>query len=142
MPRILVVDDNEGALRLIAEILEAEGHDVTATTSGAVALRSFRIRPFDLVITDILMPEVDGIETIIALREIEPNVRIIATSAGGRLAARDCLAMARGLRVSGTLGKPLSRAELLDAVADALHSDPSQARAGLRSGEPNAADSD
>jgi YesN/AraC family two-component response regulator len=73
-----------------------------------------------LVITDILMPQKEGIELIVALRKQQPTLRIIAISGGGLGRAGDYLAIAQHLNIEGTLQKPISQRELLEAVATAL----------------------
>ena len=89
--------------------LEDRGHVVVAAGDGNAGITSFRSRKFDLVITDILMPKKDGVETIIELRRIDPTVRIIAISGGGHLVpAQNCILIARSLGVHTALEKPFS----------------------------------
>ena len=93
---------------------------MTAAAGGAEALKLSCKGPFDLVITDLIMPEKEGLETIMALRRQSPTTKIIAMSGGGRNSGKDYLAIARLLGAQRTLAKPFSNAELLAAVADVL----------------------
>ena len=83
MARILVVDDEEGIRTLLRNILVREGHHVTTAADGVEALQVVDTQPVDLVITDLIMPEKEGVETISELRKRFPAVKIIAMSGGG-----------------------------------------------------------
>ena len=89
MANILVVDDEELVRATLRQMLESADHVVFEAANGKEALRSFENRAVDLVITDIIMPEKEGIETIIDLRKIAPNLRIVAISGGNRARDRD-----------------------------------------------------
>lgn len=116
MARILVVDDDPILRAIAEEILSAEGHDVTEAENGRAAIAAARAQPFDLVVTDILMPEVDGLELIRQLREAGSNVRILAVSSGGKYSSKDVLAWAKGVGADAVLHKPLQRARLIETV--------------------------
>jgi len=119
--RILVIDDEMDIRSLVSRILKQEGHDVIEAADGNEGVRLFRENLPDLLITDIIMPEKEGLETIMELRRDFPNVRTIAISGGGKALDRDtCLQFAKSLGVNRTLAKPFSRQELLDAVEDVL----------------------
>lgn len=120
MARILVVEDEDAFRGMLAEILSREKHEVTTAANGSEAIKLARASVFDLVITDLIMPEKEGIETILELRHISPSTKIIAMSGGGRGSAKDYLLAASQLGASRTLAKPFSRQELLDAIAAAL----------------------
>ena len=120
MAKILILDDNLEMLELQAEHLRGEGHDVTLSTTGTSAVAGIKTGAFDLLVTDIIMPDMDGIEVIMSLRKHEPPIRIIAISGGGRINARDYLELASKLGVHGTLQKPFSGLELCLAVDRAL----------------------
>lgn len=75
MKRILLVDDNENFCRPLGQILRQTGYEVQSAGDGCAALRHFRRQPIDLVITDLIMPEKEGIETIIELRRLEPGLK-------------------------------------------------------------------
>lgn len=118
MARILLVDDDPVILQMVNEFLRDAAHEVTTAANGMEALKLARSAPFDLVITDLVMPEKEGIETILALRKESPTTKIIAMSGS----TEDYLTVARKLGASGTLAKPFSRQQLLDAVASVLSS--------------------
>lgn len=121
MAKILIVDDNAELLSLLNQLIHREGHEVTTAKDGNQALKLAQLQAFDLVITDLIMPEKEGVETILALRRLYPGIRIIAMSGGGsHLSARNTLGIASSLGVSATLAKPFSIAELLTAVARQL----------------------
>lgn len=92
MTRILVIDDEPQVRAMLRQMLEREGYEVVEAEEGEEGMRRYREQPVDLVITDILMPQKEGIETIRALRRTNPGVKIIAISGGGRMSKLDsCL---------------------------------------------------
>ena len=123
MPHIHIVDDEALIRELFRRILETEGYEVTDSPDGNAALTMCRQRPPDLIITDLIMPDKEGIETIIELKRDFPNVRIIAISGGGRITAKEYLELAETFGANMTLSKPISRDELLTAVGTVLGSD-------------------
>jgi CheY-like chemotaxis protein len=94
MSRILLIDDNDATRAEVRGMLVAAGHFVQEASDGGAGLDCYRQQPSDLVITDMLMPDTDGVETIRALRRYDPRVKIIAVSTGGRKAASYYLDMA------------------------------------------------
>lgn len=116
MAHILVIDDDAPLRSLVREILEREGHSVADAEDGDEGLHLFRERLPDLVITDIIMPGKEGIETIQELRGECPGVRILAISGGGTRGPSGPLWDARLLGADETLAKPFRIAELRDAV--------------------------
>ena len=88
--------------------------------NGAEGLKLYRSQPTDLVITDLIMPEKEGIETILELRREFPEARVVAISGGGRNEGRDYLPIAAQLGAQRTVAKPFSRQDILDAVRDTL----------------------
>jgi len=120
MKSILVVDDDKQIREMLREILEREGYKVEEAENGKEALAIQRERPSDLIITDLIMPEQDGVETIIELVQKDPSVKIIAISGGGRIGPRDYLEMANALGASRTFYKPFKRPEILAAVEELL----------------------
>jgi len=117
MAKILLIEDDE-ALRLLLNIfLESTGHEVNMVGNGMGAVASFRVSVPDLVVTDIVMPEKDGIETIMHLRKEYPAVKIIAMSGGGsRPDAQNYLEVAKKLGANHALTKPFSKDVFLGAV--------------------------
>ena len=121
MKRILLVDDNESFRKPLGEVLRKSGYEVQTAAEGAAALRLFRQQPFDLVVTDLVMPGMEGIETIIEIRRIAPRAKIIAMSGGGRISPEDYLEMARHLGAARTLAKPFTAREFLESIAGVLN---------------------
>ena len=117
---ILVVDDDAGISDVLGRALVGYGHQVTLASDGKAAERAAVIAPFDVVITDILMPGTDGFELIGALRRRFPNVRIVAMSGGGIGCGGNYLKIARGLGAHAVLPKPFSVAELTATISAAL----------------------
>lgn len=120
MARILIIDDDDQVRTLLRMILEREGHEVIEAPDGEVGVELYRKEPADVVITDIFMPEKEGLETIMDLRLEYPEVKLIAISGGGHLKAHEYLHMARKLGAQLTLTKPFERDELLEAVTGIL----------------------
>ena len=120
MQRVLVIDDDEQVRALLYEILERAGFEVMEASNGVEGLKLYRLQPADLVITDLIMPEKEGVETIMELRSQFPNARIIAISGGQRAGGRDYLPIAARLGARRTVAKPFSRQEILEAVRETL----------------------
>ena len=118
MARILVIDDEREMRGILEAVLKSVGHEVILAASGSEGLRRYRDMPADLVITDIFMPDMDGIETIQALRREFPEAKFLAMS--GRAAAESTLAVAKKLGALGILEKPFPAEHLLAAVQQAL----------------------
>src|SRR6185295_15362767 len=97
-------------------MLENAGHEVFAASNGRLGLASLARDPAELVIADIVMPEMDGIETVRQLRSMTRPPKIIVMTGGDRQGAANQLAAARGLGANATLTKPLRAKHLLDAV--------------------------
>ena len=116
LPSILIVDDDPSTCEMIAKILRPAGYSVSCAGGAREALQSLGRQPFDLVLTDIIMPEGDGFELIAALRDNHHAARVIVMSGGGRLDAETYLSMARGFQVDGLLRKPFTSEQLLDAI--------------------------
>ncbi len=114
---ILVIDDEAPMRRFVALALEKQGHVVAEAADGAEALKIMAERAVDLVITDLLMPETDGIETIMELRRLYPATKIIAISGGGEYQSGvGFLRAAESLGADRTLTKPFEFKQLLPAV--------------------------
>ena len=126
MAKILVIDDDEQVLDMLYESLTREGFDVLKASNGEQGLRIYRQEPVDLIITDIIMPEKEGIETIIELRQDFPDVKIIAMSGGGRIGTKDYLHLAKIFGVQRTFTKPVAREQLLDAIKELLKEKPNR----------------
>jgi DNA-binding NtrC family response regulator len=117
---ILIIDDDERTRKLFRKILETEGYKVSEASNGNEGIKLFRKEPADLVITDIIMPEKEGIETIMELRKDFPDVKIIAMSGGGLVEADSYLEMAKKMGATEVLTKPIKNDELLKIIKDIL----------------------
>jgi len=120
MRRILIIDDDHHILLMIKKMLEREGFEVDLASNGVEGLKLFKKIPVDLVITDIIMPEKEGLETIREMRRLRPDLKIIAMSGGGRISADNYLDAAKIFGASKVLGKPFSQKQLVSAVNDIL----------------------
>ena len=120
MGSILIIDDDIEILEIYREILQREGYDVLAASDGAQGIKLCRDQEVDLVITDIIMPEKEGLETIMELRRDLPDVKIIAMSGGGQIGAEEYLPLAEKLGAQHTLDKPFTPKELLEAIRGIL----------------------
>lgn len=118
---ILIADDVEEIQHLVTTWLEEEGHIVLRAGTGREILRIVRERQVDLVITDILMPDGDGLDAIMTLNRVHPKTRILAISGGGRIQPADaCLRVAKGVGADAVLLKPFGRSEMIGAVGKAM----------------------
>lgn len=116
MARILVIDDEELVRLTVSQILARDGHTIAEAEDGAKGLAALRQSTADLVITDILMPNKEGMETIVELRQAYPKLKIIAMSGGGRSSYSNFLKVAEKLGADVILGKPFASQELRNAV--------------------------
>ena len=120
MIRILLVDDDDLSRGAIHKMLERAGYAVESTSDGDEVIRMYGRQAADLVITDLIMPDKDGLEIIQDLRKLNPTVRILAISGGGRVDANEYLAVARKFGAVEALSKPFPKDELRRAVDAAL----------------------
>jgi CheY-like chemotaxis protein len=127
MAHILLIDDDPDFRAVMRELLWSMGHTVSAARDGREGLELFSRAASDLVITDILMPEVDGLEVILELRRRAPGVKVIAVSGGLRLTAAELLRAARRMGAARVLEKPFGRDALMQAVDHALAALPERA---------------
>ncbi len=114
--RILVVDDNDDIRQMLRLLLEQEGHEIREAANGKLALKLLAQEAVDLIVTDIIMPEMEGIDLIMAIRSVKPDAKIIAISGGGRIDPRLCLNMAGKLGADRVLQKPFGKAAILGAI--------------------------
>jgi YesN/AraC family two-component response regulator len=120
--RVLIIDDEELARFAIREILENADYDVEEAENGRIGIKKQIKTPFDLIITDLIMPEKEGIETIIELKNSFPNLKIIAISGGGRSRNMDFLEMSERFGANQILAKPFTEQQLLDVIKITLNS--------------------
>ncbi len=118
--RILIIDDEDQTRKMLCQALERAGYEVVTARDGSEGLQLFRTILADLIITDILMPEKEGLETIMELRREFPNVKIIAMSGGGHKGDLDFLEVAKRLGAQRTLQKPFHLQEVFQLVAEVL----------------------
>ena len=116
MMKILVVDDEIYIREGLKQLLELEGHETEIACDGKEALRMIDQQQPDLVITDIIMPERDGVEVICKAKEKYPKLKIIAISGGGRISAHDYLKIAKQLGANSILTKPFSSNDLISEI--------------------------
>ena len=126
MALILIIDDEPQIRSMLKLMLEREGYEVAEAPDGIEGIRIFRQHPADLIITDLIMPNKDGIGMIIDLKKEFPNVKIIAMSGGGLNKPEGYLKGAQKLGAVCTLTKPIDRDEMLRAIKDVLKSSSSQ----------------
>ncbi len=116
MANILIADDQETIRQMLKSLFEQYTYTVSVAANGKEALNLFRSQTFDLVITDIIMPDMEGIETIRELKKLDPKIKIIAMSGGGTVRAMEYLRMAGMLGALRTIEKPFDVRKMLEAV--------------------------
>ena len=120
MARIIVIDDEPYILLMLKKMLEKEGFEVEMATNGIEGSELYEKEPADLIITDIVMPEKEGLETIMDLRIKNPELKIIAISGGGRVDSREYLKSTQLLGADRTFQKPFKKDEIIKAVRELL----------------------
>lgn len=121
--RVLVVDDNAAVRASLKSLLEALGYEVETARDGAAALKAHRERRAAVVITDLFMAGVEGMETIARFKADWPQVRIIAMSGGGEHTRQDYLQAAQHIGADATIQKPFTVRTLLGALRAAQAGD-------------------
>jgi len=117
MEKVLIIEDDQSFRLILSQMIVKAGLEATVACDGEEGLELFRNNHFDLVITDIIMPVMEGIETIIELHRLNPKVKIIAMSGGGQMVPEKYLNTALALKVNAVLKKPFSYKELLRGMA-------------------------
>jgi DNA-binding NtrC family response regulator len=120
MKRILVIDDDSAIREMLRELLTEQGYSVELAEDGEKAMELMQKDRFDLIITDIVMPEKDGISVIIHLMKQYPETKCLAMSGGGRISSKTYLNLADKLGASKTLEKPFELSEMLNAIVECL----------------------
>jgi len=123
MPHLLVIDDDDQLRPMLRMSLEQMGHTVAEARNGNEGLAEHARHPADLILTDLIMPDKDGLETIMALKKENPGVKIIAMSGGGRNNASGYLQVAKLMGAGYVLAKPFTLDELNVAVHGLLAGD-------------------
>ncbi|MDO9563332.1 MAG: response regulator [Bradyrhizobium sp.] len=116
MAKILLIDDMKGVRRTVSAVLKRAGHIVTEADDGDAGLHLLKCERFDLVITDMLMPKLDGIEVLLFLEQQPDRPRVLAISGGGSQVSADEAFMLARSKADATLAKPFDNSELLAAV--------------------------
>ncbi len=129
MIRVLVIDDDEGVRAILHRMLERARYEVFVAVDGQDAERWLKAQTFDVVITDILMPGKEGIETIVDLRRHHASTKIIAISGGGKGGSDHYLRTAKDFGAHRTFAKPFECDEILAAIKEL--SEPEQCKNGL-----------
>lgn len=132
MPRVMIVEDDGQVRKVWRAVLEEAGYEVTEAEDGFRAVEIQRENPADLVVTDLLMPGRDGLETIMHIRRADRSVKFIAVTGGGKILRSDLLRQARMLGATKTFQKPLEAEKLIEAVRE-LVGPPAENRAGASS---------
>lgn len=120
MGRILIIDDEAAVRTMLRSALEQQGHEVVEASNSTEGLEKFAFYSPGLVITDILMPEGEGLEGILAMKRLDPDVRVIAISGGSPFHSMDVLHAARGFGARRTFTKPLELVRFLAAVGEEM----------------------
>ena len=120
MANILIIDDDKRSRTVLRMILEDEGHEVEDAPDGEKGISIYKERGADVVITDILMPVKEGLETIMELKQISPSLKIIAISGGGRIRPEGYLMSAISLGADRAFSMPVKRNDLLAATDELI----------------------
>lgn len=131
MSYILIVDDDAVTRSSVARMLQRNGYITRHAKHGQEALHLYEAEPATVVLLDIIMPDLDGFETLRRLRTLDSKVKVLGMSAGSRFSGNGLLAMARQLGMQLTLHKPFTEAELIATVRKLL---------GVDSGNPSGSD--
>ena len=123
MARILVIDDDVEICTLAKRLLVLDGHEVDTAEDGVAGLKLTRINQYDLVITDVVMPEQDGIGVVAELKRLQPHIRIIVMTGGGaKFSISELLNITKFMKADRGLAKPLDFEMLLETVRELLAS--------------------
>ena len=117
---VLIIEDDEFVKNMLRQTFKQAGYEVATASNGRIGIQLYQSEPFDIVITDLIMPDMEGIETITHLRRFNPGVKVIAISGGGRNRPDDYLHLASKLGAARTFTKPVDRSALLEAVEDLI----------------------
>ena len=124
MARVLLLEDHEIVCTVLAQFLKNGGHEVLASITSTRLLEDINTFQPDVIVTDIIMPDMDGIEVIRQVRRCDGDLPVIAISGGGRVSGAEYLELADAVGAAATLEKPFDEADLLSAVADVVKGQP------------------
>ena len=120
MKSVLVVDDEPGMREMVKQLLLNEGYHVLEASNGKHAMEFLKNETLELVITDIIMEEMDGVEIILEIRENYPDVKIIAMSGGNKISSEDYLESASELGTDRIFTKPFALSDMLNAIKELI----------------------
>jgi YesN/AraC family two-component response regulator len=123
MAKILIIDDDPSILTMLNRMLEKAGYEVDIASNGSEGLEKIESSPPDLLVTDIVMPEKEGLELILYLRRKNPGLKIVAISGGGRFNYEGYLTSAKLLGADLIFQKPLVHKEFIQAISDLINSE-------------------
>jgi len=121
MPVILIIEDDRDLREMLRSALLRKDYTVLEADNGKEALINFKPGVTDLVVTDLLMPEEDGLKVIMQMREMKPEIKVIAISGGGKAGPGSYLRMAKALGADSVFPKPFSVNDLVTRIDDILH---------------------
>lgn len=136
MQKILIIDDEPHILLMLKKMLERQGYEIDMATNGVEGIELMQKTRPDLVITDIIMPEKEGLETIREMIRIKADLKIIAMSGGGKVSAESYLKIAGIFGASRVIAKPFSMKEMTEAVKELLGGIRSEGRVNPDRGFP------
>ena len=116
MKKVLIIDDDQDFRRMLCSKLKKSGYDVVEAEDGVKGIERFMENAVSLVVTDIIMPEKEGMETILELKKIDPSVKIIVVSGGGRSVPEDYLSIAEYFGAIKSFRKPFNLGEFVKTV--------------------------
>jgi YesN/AraC family two-component response regulator len=116
MTHILIIDDDEQILKMLRQALERKGYKVSTAVNGREGIKLYKEIRSDVLITDIVMPEMEGLEAIRKLRKEYEDIKIIALSGGGFVSPDEYLKLAKQFGAEYTFAKPVNLNELIDAI--------------------------
>ncbi len=120
LKNILLVDDEESIRKMVRAVLGEKEYAFTEASNGVEALEMMETQSFDLILTDVIMPDCDGIELVMSVRKKLPDIKVIVMSGGGRVRADHYLNLAEKLGAARVFEKPFNTAELRETVSELL----------------------
>jgi YesN/AraC family two-component response regulator len=120
MGKILIIDDEPYILLMLKKMLEKAGHEVDLASNGREGIELFKKEPVDMVITDIIMPDKEGLEIILEMKNAQPELKIIAISGGGRISPESYLECAKHFGAARVFQKPFKQNDILSAVKELM----------------------
>ena len=116
MANVLIIDDDETVLETFQIVLSSSGHQLQTASNGALGIEATKTNALDVMVTDVVMPEKDGLEVLMQMRKTHPDTKIVVVSGGGRTSATDYLKMAEVLGADRVLYKPVTATEVSAAI--------------------------